>query len=93
MMSGVVLGRRHVQGGDSWSQYPKLGSDVLVGTGACILGDVNIGSKATIGAMALVLSDVPSNAVAIGNPAMTRAASHTSKGDGDKQIGSAHCTG
>ena len=77
MMSGVVLGRRQVHGGDSWGQYPKLGSDVLVGTGACILGDINVGSRATIGALALVLHDVPSDAVAVGNPAVSRARSHT----------------
>ncbi len=50
-------------------QAPVLGSDVLVGAGAKILGGVRIGHHARIGANAVVLCDVPDGATAVGVPA------------------------
>jgi serine O-acetyltransferase len=49
--------------------YPVIGDDVEVGCGARILGPVRIGNGAVIGANAVVLSDVPAGAVAVGVPA------------------------
>lgn len=72
LMGGVVLGRREVIAGPSPLQYPQVGSSVLFGSGACVLGRVHIGDKAVVGALALVLQDVPSRCVAIGNPATIR---------------------
>jgi len=51
---------------------PKLGGGVDVGPGAKILGGVTIGDHAVIGANAVVLSDVPAGAVAVGVPAVTK---------------------
>jgi serine O-acetyltransferase len=48
---------------------PKLEGHVDVGAGAKILGAITIGSHAKIGANAVVLSDVPSRATAVGVPA------------------------
>ena len=48
---------------------PTLGGSVDVGAGAKILGPINIGDNAVIGANAVVLADVPANAVAVGIPA------------------------
>jgi serine O-acetyltransferase len=48
---------------------PKLGERVNVGAGAKILGAVTIGDGASIGANAVVLTDVPEGAVAVGIPA------------------------
>lgn len=48
---------------------PVLGDGVEVGCGACILGGVFIGNNARIGANAVVISDVPENATAVGVPA------------------------
>lgn len=48
---------------------PRLGSRVYVGAGAKILGSVTIGDDARIGANAVVLSDVPAGATAVGIPA------------------------
>ena len=48
---------------------PTLAERVSVGTGAKILGDVKIGAFAKIGANAVVISDVPAGATAIGVPA------------------------
>ncbi|MET0340470.1 MAG: serine acetyltransferase [Polyangiales bacterium] len=51
---------------------PRLGGHVDVGPGAKILGGVTIGDHAVIGANAVVLTDVPAGAVAVGVPAVTK---------------------
>ena len=48
---------------------PVLGNRIQVGAGAVILGKVRIGDDAIIGANAVVLTDVPAGAIAVGNPA------------------------
>ncbi len=50
-------------------EYPVIGDNVKIYAGACILGRVRIGDNAVIGANAVVLADVPDNAVAVGVPA------------------------
>lgn len=49
--------------------YPVIGNDVMIGAGARILGPVHIGDGAHIGANAVVLTDIPAGAVALGIPA------------------------
>jgi serine O-acetyltransferase len=46
-----------------------IGDNVTIFANACIIGNVNIGDNARIGAGAIVLEDVPANAVVAGNPA------------------------
>lgn len=53
---------------------PTLGPMVTVGTGAKIIGPISVGRGARIGANAVVVSDVPADAVAIGVPARIVAA-------------------
>ena len=48
---------------------PRLGNNVYVGAGAKIIGKVEIGDGARIGANAVVTKDVPANYTAIGIPA------------------------
>jgi serine O-acetyltransferase len=48
---------------------PVIGRYVSIGTGAKILGPVRVGNNARIGANAVVLSDVPEGATAVGVPA------------------------
>ena len=48
---------------------PTLESDVYVGAGAVIVGGVTVGKGARIGAMALVMTDVPPGATAFAKPA------------------------
>lgn len=48
---------------------PTLGNNVMVGVGATLLGPVNIGNNVSIAAHAVVLHDVPDNAVVTGIPA------------------------
>lgn len=51
------------------SGFPTLGDDVMIYAKASVLGPVQIGDGAVIGAHALVLDDVPPGAVAKGVPA------------------------
>lgn len=49
--------------------YPQIGNNVIVYSGAVIVGPVRIGDNAVIGANAVVMQDVPAGAVAVGIPA------------------------
>jgi serine O-acetyltransferase len=50
-------------------RHPTLEDNVIVGSGAQVLGPVVVGKNAKIGANAVVTKDVPENAVMIGIPA------------------------
>jgi len=54
---------------------PIIGDDVFIGAGAKVLGAVTVGDRARIGANAVVVSDVPAGATAVGIPARVRPAS------------------
>lgn len=62
--AGVTIGGR-----SGHEQVPRIGRGALIGSGAKILGPVTIGAYASIGANAVVLSDVPAYGVAVGVPA------------------------
>jgi acetyltransferase-like isoleucine patch superfamily enzyme len=47
----------------------RIGDNVWLGTGACILDGVSVGSGAVVGAGAVVSQDVPPMSVVVGNPA------------------------
>ncbi len=50
-------------------RHPTLGNNVLVGTGAIILGPVSIGNNVSIGANTFIyMCDVPDNATVVGTP-------------------------
>jgi serine O-acetyltransferase len=49
-------------------RHPTLEDNVIIGCGASILGPINIGSCARVGANTVVLKDVPSYATMVGNP-------------------------
>ncbi len=66
LRQGVTLGNRQR---NKPFDAPRLGAAVDVGAGAKILGAVNIGDGAVIGANAVVLKDVPAGALAVGVPA------------------------
>jgi serine O-acetyltransferase len=63
---GVTLGIRDMK---KLTEAPVLGRGVNVGAGAVIIGKVNVGDGAAIGANAVVLKDVPAGALATGVPA------------------------
>lgn len=56
-------------GKDTGKRHPTLGNNVLVGSGAKVLGPFTVGDNARIAAGAVVLSEVPPNATAVGVPA------------------------
>ncbi|WP_283647906.1 serine O-acetyltransferase [Hafnia paralvei] len=49
--------------------YPKIGDNVTIYSGCCIVGDITIGNNVIIGANSLILSDVPSDCIIAGSPA------------------------
>jgi serine O-acetyltransferase len=51
------------------SEVPVIGNRVYIGAGAKIIGKLTVGDGARIGANAVVVNDVPSNATAVGIPA------------------------
>ena len=63
---GVTLGGR---GNVKGKRHPTLHNGVFVGSGAKVLGNIEIGNNAKIGANTVVLCDVPDNATAVGVPA------------------------
>lgn len=63
---GVTLGGT---GKESGKRHPTLGNNVLVGAGAKVLGPFRVGDNARVAAGAVVLSEVPDNATAVGVPA------------------------
>ena len=66
LYQGVTLGGT---GKDVGKRHPTLGSNVMVGSGARVLGPITINDNARIAAGAVVLQDVPANATAVGVPA------------------------
>lgn len=63
---GVTLGGT---GKHKGKRHPTVGDDVIIGSGAKVLGPINVGDGAKIGANAVVVKDVPANATAVGVPA------------------------
>lgn len=57
--------------GDSGKGIPSIGNNVVIGTGAIIIGPITIGDNVTIAAGALVVDNIPSNSVVYGNKATT----------------------
>jgi serine O-acetyltransferase len=66
MLHGVTLGGTGKEGSD---RHPKVGSGVVIGAGAKILGNITIGDHARIAAGSVVLKDVPAHATVAGVPA------------------------
>ena len=50
-------------------RHPTLNDNVVIGSGAQVLGPITVGENAKIGANAVVTKDVPANAVMVGIPA------------------------
>ena len=63
---GVTLGGT---GKDHGKRHPTLGNNVMVGSGAKILGPFVVGDNSKIAAGAVVLSEVPPNSTCVGVPA------------------------
>ena len=68
LRNGVTIGLRHKDRRGS----PTIGNRVDIGTGAKLLGPIRIGDDVVVGANAVVITDVPSNSIAVGVPARIR---------------------
>lgn len=64
LRQGVTLGNRYEDG-----PAPVIGDNVEFGAYAQVLGGVRVGNNCRIGALSVVLSDVPDGATAVGSPA------------------------
>lgn len=64
---GVTIGNRYNN-----DDAPQIGNNVEFGAYAQVLGKVSIGDNAKIGALSVVLKDVPENTTAYGNPAQLK---------------------
>jgi len=66
MYHGVTLGGTSTQPG---VRHPQLGNDIVIGSGAQLLGPINIGDGAQIGSNAVVVKDVEAGSTMVGVPA------------------------
>ncbi len=56
-------------GSDEYGHTPRIGSNVVIYAGACVIGDVTLGDNVVVGANAVVINSVPNGMVAVGVPA------------------------
>jgi len=75
LYQGVTLGGT---GKEKGKRHPNIGDNVVIGTGAKVLGNITVGENSYIGANAVVLRDVPPNATVVGVPG------HITRQDGKK---------
>jgi serine O-acetyltransferase len=65
LYQGVTLGGT---GNEQGKRHPTLGNNVVVGTGAKVLGGIRIGNNVKIGAGSVVVRPVPDNSTVVGIP-------------------------
>ncbi len=66
ILQNVTLGGT---GNESGDRHPKVRQGVLLGAGAIILGNIEIGEGSRVGAGSVVLADVPAHVTVVGVPA------------------------
>ena len=65
LYQGVTLGGT---GKEVGKRHPTIGSNVVIGAGARVLGNITIGENSRVGAGSVVLRDVPDNSTIVGVP-------------------------
>ncbi len=65
----VTLGGTNPANGIPGKRHPTLADNVIVGSGAQVLGPITVGERARVGANAVVTKDVPEGATMVGIPA------------------------
>ena len=65
LFQGVTLGGT---GKERGRRHPNIGDNVVIGTGAKVLGNITVGDNSYIGANAVVVRDVPPNSTVVGVP-------------------------
>lgn len=66
LYQGVTLGGT---GKEKGKRHPNIGNNVVVGTGAKVLGNITVGDNSYVGANAVVIKNVPPNSTVVGVPA------------------------
>ena len=66
MYQGATLGGT---GKEQGKRHPTIGNNVMIGSGAKVLGPVKVGDNARIAANAVVLKEIPPDCTAVGIPA------------------------
>ncbi len=75
LYQGVTLGGT---GKDHGKRHPTIGNNVLIGSGAKVLGPFKVGDNSRIASNAVVLQEIPANCTAVGVPA------HIARKDGER---------
>jgi serine O-acetyltransferase len=75
LFQGVTLGGT---GKEHGKRHPTIGNNVVVGTGAKVLGNITVGDNSYIGANAVIIKTVPPNATVVGVPG------HVTRQDGKR---------
>ena len=80
LYQGVTLGGT---GNERGKRHPTLGNNVVVGTGAKVLGNITIGDNVKIGAGSVVVSSVPAHSTVVGVPGrvVKEEAEHSAAGE------------
>ena len=65
LYQGVTLGGT---GNEHGKRHPTLGNNIVVGSGAKVLGNIEIGSNSRIGAGSVVIESVPEDSTVVGVP-------------------------
>jgi len=71
IQQGVTLGGTGIPG-QGESSSPTIGDRVLFGAGCKVLGSISVNDDCTLGANAVVITDVPASSIAVGVPARPR---------------------
>ena len=66
LYQGVTLGGT---GKEAGKRHPTIGNNVLVGSGAKVLGPFKVGDNSRVAANSVVLREIPENSTAVGSPA------------------------
>jgi serine O-acetyltransferase len=67
--NGVTIGAKKMDVNFNPSSRPIIGNNVMIGSGAKILGSINIGDNVIIGANSVVTKSVPNDKLVLGIPA------------------------
>jgi len=65
LYQGVTLGGTGFARG---KRHPTIDDDVVIGSGAKLLGPIHVGRAAKVGANSVIIHDVPANSTVVGNP-------------------------
>ncbi len=68
LRNSTTIGHKQLADG-TFTACPRIGSNVDIGANVCIIGGITIGDNVVIGAGSVVVKDVPSDCMVVGNPA------------------------